>query len=79
MVLSRLCMNLAEQNTKNWQPEFHAFIVNHKARFGSHEEAHLVSSQLQELGAHSAQEKAQPHGLIADRFTIYHSAIALAG
>ena len=51
MVLSKLCMNLAEQNTKQWKAEFYAFIVDHKARIGSHEEAHLVSSRLQKLGA----------------------------
>ena len=57
MVLSKLCMNLAEQNKQKWKPEFHAFIVDHKARVGSHEEAHLVSSRLQKLGACSVQGK----------------------
>ena len=50
-------MNLAEQKSKQWKPEFHAFIVDHKARVGSHEEAHLVSSRLQNLGTRSVQRK----------------------
>ena len=79
MVLSKLCTIVAKQSKKQWKPEFHAFVVDHKARKGSDEEAHLVSSRLEKLGAHSTQEKAQPDGLTADRFTIYHSTIALAG
>ena len=51
MVLAKLCMSLPSViNEKLSRPKFHAFIVNHKARIGSHEEAHLVSSRLNKLG-----------------------------
>ena len=50
MVLSKLCMNLPEQLQSRSKPDFHAIIVDHKARVGSGEEAQLVASRLQNLG-----------------------------
>lgn len=49
MALARLCIG-----PKNSDPKrlvgFHAFIVDHKARAGSTEEAKLVASRLQKWG-----------------------------
>ena len=48
MALARLCSG-PKTNTKH-SVDFHAFIVDHKARAGSAEEAKLVASRLQKLG-----------------------------
>ena len=48
--LSKLCISLPEQDERRPKPQFHAFVVNHKARPGSLEEAQLVSSGLQRFG-----------------------------
>lgn len=51
MVLAKLCMSLPSFINKTLRkPKFHAFIVDHKARLGSQQEAHLVASRLIEMG-----------------------------
>lgn len=51
MVLAKLCMSLPSVINKTLpKPDFQAFIVDHKARIGSHEEAHLVASRLKKMG-----------------------------
>ncbi len=49
MALARLCIGPKNSGTKRFI-DFHAFIVDHKARAGSTEEAKLVASRLQEWG-----------------------------
>lgn len=51
MVLAKLCMGLAStKHEKRQQLNFHAFVVDHGARAGSHEEARTVTSRLDKLG-----------------------------
>lgn len=50
MVLSKLCVSLRGRWENRSKPDFHAFVVDHKARVGSGEEAQLTASRLQNLG-----------------------------
>ena len=50
MALAALCVNLKARKRKTFRPVFHAFIVDHKARPGSHEEAATVASRLKRSG-----------------------------
>ncbi len=48
MALARLC--IGPKSTTRPLVDFHAFIVDHRARVGSTEEAKLVASRLEEWG-----------------------------
>jgi len=50
MALAKLCMELRKSRRYTYKPNFHAFIVDHKARPGSGKEANLVARRLSEIG-----------------------------
>lgn len=50
MVLAKLCVNLSPLYKTSPKFNFHAFIVDHKARVESSTEARTVASRLEELG-----------------------------
>ena len=50
MVLAKLCVDLPPLHKKFSKFDFHAFIVDHKARVESSIEARTVASRLGELG-----------------------------
>ena len=50
MVLAKLCVDLSPLHKKPSDFDFHAFIVDHKARVESSIEARTVASRLEELG-----------------------------
>lgn len=50
MALAKLCVELRKSRRYTYKPNFHAFIVDHKARPGSGKEADLVARRLTEIG-----------------------------
>ena len=50
MVLAKLCVDLSPLHKKASKLDFHAFIVDHKARVESSIEARTVASRLEGLG-----------------------------
>ena len=52
MALATLCLKLQRNRRSFCRPHFHAFIVDHKARPRSHEEATKVAFRLRKMGMH---------------------------
>lgn len=78
MVLAKLCMSLPSVINKTLpKPDFHAFIVDHKARVGSHEEAHLVASRLNKMGT-TPCESFSCNRLIPKRSAVDHYIVGVA-
>jgi len=50
MALAKLCVELRKSRRYTYKPNFHAFIVDHRARPGSGKEANLVARRLSEIG-----------------------------
>ena len=50
MALATLCRKLQQRGRHLIRPRFHAFVVDHKARPGSGEEAAVVASRLNQMG-----------------------------